>query len=487
MAKLTRREFIENELLTASAAAAASAVPATAFAARPTVPPSDRLRLAVIGVKGRGAAHLATYLKFPDVEVAAICDVDPSVIGGAMERIEKANGKKPQYYPDARKLFEDKSIDAVSVATCNHTHTLMGVWAVQAGKHTYIEKPISHNVWEGRRLVEAARKYGKVVAHGTQCRSMTGMRSAMEFLHSGKLGKVKVARGFCYKRRDSIGIIPESPVPAGVDYDAWLGPAPARAFTKNRFHYNWHWMWDTGNGDLGNQGVHQMDIARWGIQKIELPKTTTSLGGRFGYKDDGETPNTQVIVNDYGDVQVIFEVRGLPTEKYEAVKGKTTGVLIGDVFECAEGVLVIPTYNSGTAYSWDGKEIQKFGGGVDDAHFRNFIDAVKTNKPESLNATALDGHLSASLCHLGNVSYRLGTHKPFSTESPFGKNDPANETYRRFRDHLKDSGVALEGSNFVLGRAVELDPKTETCPNDPEAGKLLTREYRKPYVVPENP
>jgi predicted dehydrogenase len=477
MGDFTRREFLWRSALATGAAAATPVLPAFALPGR-RAGPNDRVRVAVIGVKGRGSAHIGTFLKMNDVEVAAICDIDQNVIKEAMTRIEKANGKKPAYHQDLRKLFEDKSIDAVSVATCNHWHTLAGLWAVQSGKHAYVEKPISHNVWEGRKLVEAAKKYGKIVQHGTQSRSSTGIRAAIEFLHAGKLGAVKVARGLCYKRRDSIGKAKEEPVPAGVDYDIWLGPAPVRPFTKNRFHYNWHWNWDYGNGDIGNQGVHQMDICRWGIQKMELPKSVTCVGGRFGYEDDGQTANTQIGVMDYGDCQVVFEVRGLPTDKYR-------GSLIGNIFHCAEGDLVIGA-GAPTAFDLKGGVIQKFGGGSDDEHFRNFIHAIKENKPESLRAPVLDGHLSAALCHLPNVSHRLGTAKPLTVDEPFGKVEEGNEAYRRFRDHLKENGVKLESTPFIMGRTLALDPKSEKFVGDPEADKLLTRDYRKPFVVPES-
>jgi predicted dehydrogenase len=484
MTQFSRRQFLGNSAL-AAAAAAVSSIPVLGSELRRTVGPNDRLRIAVIGVKGRGMEHVSQWVKMPDVEVAAICDIDENVIHGASEKIEKVSGKKPAYFKDLRKLFEDKSIDAVSVATCNHWHSLAGIWAVQSGKCAYVEKPISHNVFEGRKLVEAAEKYKKVVAVGTQCRSMKGMRDAMAFLHSGKLGKIKVARGFCYKSRKSIGHTPEGQPPAGVDYDIWLGPAPVRPFSKNRFHYNWHWFWDTGNGDLGNQGVHQVDIARWGINKNEHPQSSISVGGRLGYEDDGETPNTQITVQDYGDVQLIFEVRGLETGKYMANQDKGAGVLVGDVFECTDGVLVVPTYSSAIAFSPKGEMIQRFGGGEDSAHFRNFIDSVKAGKQEMLNAPALEGHYSAAACHLSNISQRLGTPKPLTTTDPFGKNEAANETYHRFCDHLKENGVALEKTNFVMGREIKFESKSETVVGDPEASKLLTREYRKPYVVPD--
>ena len=487
MSQFSRRQFLGNTGL-AAAAAAVSSIPVLGSELRRTVGANDRLRIAVIGVKGRGLEHINQFLKMADVEVAAICDIDENNIHGAASQIEKKSGKKPAYFKDLRKLFEDKSIDAVSVATCNHWHSLAGLWAVQAGKHAYVEKPISHNIFEGRKLVEAGKKYNKVVAVGTQCRSMKGMREAMAFLHSGKLGKVKIARGFCYKSRKSIGRKPDAPVPEGVDFDLWLGPAPERSFNPNRFHYNWHWYWDTGNGDLGNQGVHQVDIALWGLNKNEHPQSTMSVGGRLGYEDQGETPNTQITVQDYGDAQLIFEVRGLDTDPYHngAIADKAGQVKIGDVFECTDGYMVIPTYSSGIAYSPKGELIQRFGGGEDSAHFRNFIEAIQKNQPESLNAPAIAGHVSAAACHLANISHRLGTAKPLSTEDPFGKNDAANETYRRFRDHLKENGVALDKTNFVMGREIKFDSKTEAVVGDPEASKLLTREYRKPYVVPDN-
>ena len=483
MTQFSRRQFLGNASL-AAAAAAVSSIPVLGSELRRTVGANERLRIATIGVKGRGLEHLNQWLKMPDVEVAAICDIDENIIHGASDRIEKVSGKKPVYYKDLRKLFEDKSIDAVSIATCNHWHSLAGIWAVQAGKHAYVEKPISHNVFEGRKLVEAGEKYKKVVATGTQCRSMKGMREAMAFLHSGKIGKVKVARGFCYKSRKTIGKRPNGPVPSGVDFDIWLGPAPERAFNPNRFHYNWHWMWDTGNGDLGNQGVHQVDIAMWGLNKSEHPATTISVGGRLGYEDDGETPNTQISIQDFGDCQLIFEVRGLDTDFYRPVADKAGQVKIGDVFECTDGILAITSYTGGVAYTPKGELIQKFGGGDDKDHFRNFIDAIKNNKPESLNAPATAGHISAAACHLANISHRLGSPKPLSTENPFGKNDAANETYRRFRDHLKENNVSPD-TNVVMGREIKFDSKTETVVGDAEASKLLTREYRKPYVVPE--
>jgi predicted dehydrogenase len=470
MSQLSRRQFLGTSAM--AAAAAALPLPAVASPLRAKAGPNDLLRIAVCGVKGRGLAHIGEWLNMKDVQVAAIVDIDQNVIHDAMGKIEKANGAKPAYYQDFRKMLEDKSIDAVSIATCNHTHTLIAINSVIAGKHVYVEKPLSHNVWEGRKLVEAARKYNKVVQHGTQSRSGGGHRKAATFLAEGKLGAIKVSRGLCYKRRTSIGKKPDGKVPEGVDYNLWLGPAPERAFNPNFFHYNWHWHWDTGNGDIGNQGVHEMDKARWFLGKNTLPNKVTCVGGRFGYEDDGETPNTQIAVFDYGDSQLLFEVRGLETEKY-------MGEQIGNIVHCKDG------YVSGTtAYDGAGKKIAmdvKDDGRATN-HFRNFIEAAKTGKPESLNADVLDGHLSSALC----ISYRLGELRPIAKDDPF-TSEEGNEAFSRTRKHLADAGVDLNKTQLRVGRTLTIDPKTEKFVNDAEADKLLTREYRKPFVVPENP
>src|SRR5579859_3133317 len=477
MSHLSRREFLGRSISAAAAAAAVPSLPSLASAASERrAGPGEMLRIAVCGVKGRGLEHIGQWSSMKDVQVAAIVDIDENVIHDAMSRVEKNGGSKPAYYKDFRKMLEDKSIDAVSVATCNHTHTLISISSVIAGKHVYVEKPLSHNIWEGRKLVEAARKYNKVVQHGTQNRSGGAQRKAAAFLAEGKLGPVKVSRGLCYKSRKSIGKKPDGPVPKGVDYNLWLGPAAERPFNPNFFHYNWHWHWETGNGDIGNQGVHEMDKARWFMGKSTLPPKVTSIGGRFGYEDDGETPNTQITVFDYGDSQLIFEVRGLDTEKY-------MGEAIGNVVHCKEGY--VANY---AAFDLGGKKISmdvKDDGRATN-HFRNFIEAVKAGKPEMLNADVLEGHLSASLCHLANISYRLGELRPITKDEPFASEE-GNETFIRTRKHLSDNGVDLGKTQVRVGRTLSFDPAKEKFVNDPEADKLLTREYRKPFVVPENP
>jgi len=352
---------------------------------------------------------------------------------------------------------------------------------MQAGKDVYDEKPVSHNVTEGRRAVQVARKHNKICQTGTQCRSNPGMKAAIDFVKAGKIGELKVARGLCYKRRPSIGPRGVYEVPAGIDYDLWCGPAPKGPLTRPKFHYDWHWQWDFGNGDLGNQGIHQMDIARWGLGVDELSKAVFSYGGRLGYEDAGETANTQVIVHDYGSKSLVFEVRGLPTPNY-----KNAGV--GVIFEGTEGYVVMSSYDSGTAFDKDGKEIQSFKGDAD--HFTNFLAAVRSRKHTDLNADILEGHLSSALCHLGNISYRLGT-KIAATDAwksieKVNCQDNAKETFERTMAHLKDNGLDAEAVQLQVGPVLEFDPKAETFTGDlkDKANPMLTREYRAPYVVP---
>ena len=285
MNNVSRRRFLEQSML-ATAAAMVPVAPTKALApARRSVSPNEIIRVGVIGVRGRGRAHVGEFKKSPDTEVVAICDPDEGVIEGAMNAVPSAT-----YYRDIRKLLEDQSIDAISIATPNHWHSLAAIWALQAGKHVYVEKPISHKLFEGQKVVEAARKYGKVIQHGTQSRSNEATREAITWLHEGGLGKISIARGLCYKRRESIGKVEGTQQPpTTLDYDLWTGPAQLLPLQRKQLHYDWHWVFNTGNGDIGNQGVHQMDIARWGLNKSEFPMSITSIGGRVGYEDDGET------------------------------------------------------------------------------------------------------------------------------------------------------------------------------------------------------
>ncbi len=429
MQELPRRAFV----ITAGAA-----ISRTAWGA------NDRINVAVVGVRGRGRDHIAEYIPQGNTRVAAVCDIDTAQTERAVQLVNKLGGGTPKVYQDYRKLLEDKTIDVVSLATCNHWHALGTIWACQAGKDVYVEKPASHNIWEGRKMVEAARKYRRIVQVGMQSRSIDHKIRAIQLLREGVIGRIYMAKGLCFKRRVSIGKGSDGPVPPGIDYDLWLGPAPMRPFNANRFHYNWHWYWDTGNGDIGNQGVHEMDIARWGLGKSTLPRHVFSSGGKFVYDDDQETPNTQLATFDYGDAQLVFEVRGLITGGEDSLR--TDANTIGNLFFGSDGYMAIDSH-SFQVYRGEKREKILEGrptGKIWDTgpHIANFLHAVRSRRHEDLNADILEGHLSAALCHMANISYRLG-------------------------------------------RALTFDPDKETFGEDREANALLSRNYRKPYVVPD--
>ncbi len=451
--------------------------------------PSDTMNVAVIGFGGRGGSHISGYKKLKDegVRIAALCDVDSKVLGKGVESFNK-DKLKVTGYTDLRKLLENKDIDAVSIATPNHWHALASIWAIQAGKDVYVEKPVSHCVWEGRQMVKAARKYSKIVQTGTQSRSSRkGIGEAVKWVQAGNLGKILLARGMCYKRRNSIGKTEgEQPVPDTVEFDLWCGPAPKMPLTRKKLHYDWHWTWAYGNGDLGNQGIHQMDIARWFLGEMELSPSVWSVGGRLGYEDDGETPNTQIIYHGYAKAPLIFEVRGLPESKdsKNMDKFKGAGVGVGVVVECEGGYVVAPNYTSAIAYDQAGKEIKKFEGSED--HFKNFINACRSRRVDDLNADILEGHLSSALCHTGNISHRLGKQEQPDAILEKIKGDPfAADTFERLKEHLAKNEVDLSKDKLTLGPVLKMDGKTERFLDHDAANAMLKDKYREPFVVPE--
>jgi len=437
---------------------------------------NDRLRIAVIGLRGRGKDHLKAFAKIPEVEVAAICDIDENVIAERLGTMNELGMGKPKTYTDVRKLLEDKSIDAVTVAAPNHWHSLMGIWAVQAGKDAYIEKPCSHSWYEGHQLVAAVQKHNRIVQHGTQSRSSAGIQEAFGHIKNGLLGDVYLSRGLCYKWRDTIGIKPKSGVPAGVNYDLWLGPAPDRGFTANRFHYNWHWFWDTGNGDLGNQGIHEVDTARWGLG-VKFPNKVSAIGGKFMFNDDQETPNVLNCAFEFdtatGKKMMEFEVRhwmsnneaeigkfgksSLPPAGLSADAkpgpspakdlGPATGKpnTIGNLFYGPKGYLAIQEYT--TYKSWLGEKQEPGPSGEGkETNFQNWVDCVRSRDASKLNAPIEEGHISATLVHLANVSYRVG-------------------------------------------RTLHFNPETQQVIGDEEANRLLREEdrgYRHGFQIPKN-
>ena len=439
---------------------------------------NDRVVLASIGIRGQGNALKRGFARLENVEIKTLCDIDANLADERINdpRLTEVATFKPGFVQDLRRVLDDKDVDGVIIATPNHWHALATVWALQAGKHVYVEKPASYTVWEGRQMVSAASRYNKIVQVGTMNRSRPAVREAIEFLHKGGIGKVYMARGLCFKARPGIGKYPDGPLSAGeqyklnaetsryepvwdagylskVDYDLWLGPAPERPFNRNRFHYNWHWHWDYGNGDTGNQGPHQFDIARWGLDKNEHPVKVSSFGGYFGPESSQETPDTQTSLFEYADGALLeFATRG----QYTNEEGTQT---IGNLFYGSDGWLWI----DGDGRKWQsykGRKNEKgagsetpadgSGGGsdpnvltsIETPHYRNFVDAVRAGDAKLLTCDILEGHLSSTLPHLANIAYRVG-------------------------------------------RGLQFDGKAEKFVDDKEADRLLTRRYRKGFELPK--
>jgi hypothetical protein len=482
--QLSRRHLLERAL-TAAATSLASLPPARAGAERlPALGPNDRLRVAVVGTNNRGASHIGGWLANPETELVAICDCDPAAYGKYEKRFASLP-RKPEFEQDVRRLLERTDIDVVSIASPNHWHALMTIWAMQAGKDVYVEKPCSHNVLEGRVLVDWARKLGRICQMGAQSRSNPGMRQAVEFVQSGKLGPVKLAHALCYKRRPSIGLVDTpAPIPPGLDFDLWAGPAPAEVPIRKQLHYDWHWDHRTGNGDLGNQNPHELDKARWGLGKQDLPRRVVSLGGRLGYIDNGDTANSQVTIYQWDDCVLVSDVRGLEI-KTPVDFGLEAGRLgVANIWWGTEGYVVAPNYASGVGFDYDGHELGKWSGGSDQNHYDNFVKAVKSRRHEDLNLDIEEGHLSSALAHLGNISWTLGEPVTADTRPSLAADEPrVKQTLESFEAHLAANGVDFAETKLRLGRTLTIDPVTEQS-EDAEASLLFSREYRKGYELP---
>ena len=422
MPTLDRRRFLQSS---GAGVATLSALTAAAAAAQP----NEKITLAIMGVRGRGKELIRGFCGFQDADIVYICDPDENVIPAAVKEVEKRQKKTPKVEKDVRRVLEDKELTALVIAAPDHWHALATIWACQAGKHVYVEKPASHNLIEGRRMVEAARRHDRIVQLGTQRRSAAHFASAAELVRSGKLGKVPFARTWIAGNRKSIGHKPDGPVPPGVDYDLWLGPAPERPFNPNRFHYNWHWNWDYGTGEIGNNGIHALDMARF-VLGLEAPLRVTSGGGKLFYDDDQQTPDTLVTTFDFPHTCLIWEHRiwsktGFEVEPFGIVLYGEKGTLVFD----RKGWQVR-----------DGIEASDKSSETERPHLRNFLDCVKEHKRP--NADIEEGHKSTRLCHLGNIAFRTG-------------------------------------------RALRFDEQTETILDDAGANKLLGRHYREPYVSRE--
>ena len=447
----SRRNFLRNA---AGTAVAAAVTPATVLASDQTsslpqhsqhiIGANDKIRIAVLGVNGRGKNHISVIMKLAqqaNVEIAALCDPDMVVLQEAAADFEKKYGKKVMIEQDFRKLYENKNIDAVTLATPNHWHALQTIWACQAGKDVYVEKPATHNIHEGKKMIEAAYKYNRIVQHGVQLRSSVAIREAVKHLEEGLIGRVYMSRGLVYRRRPDIGNKGISPIPAGLNYDLWCGPAPMRPFTRNLVHYNWHWHWNYGNGDVGNQGIHETDLCMWGLGVDSLPERITSMGGKFLWDDCKEVPEIQTSIYHYPKQKkmIQFEVRNWNTNLED-------GAGVGNIFYGEKGYMVIKGYDTYETYLGEKREKgpARSEKGELELHFQNWFDAIRARDMSIQNGPVQTGHLSSSLAHLGNISYRLGRQLEF---------DPVAERF------------IGEGEN--------------------EANAMLSRDYRAPYLLPE--
>jgi predicted dehydrogenase len=477
----SRRRFLQGGLAGAAGLAFSSQMWAR------TIGANDDIRLGFIGLGkgggGRGAGHVGDFGKKKGCRVAAICDADTAVLD-AMKK--KLDGQAVEYYQDYRKLLENKDIDAVIIATPNHTHTFLAIAAMQAGKHVFVEKPVSHNMWEGRKLVEHAAKHPElIVQHGMQRRSDDAWLKIQEFIKTGAIGKAVVSRGFCYKKREDIGKIASAgPAPATVDYNLWCGPREMAPVQRKSFHYDWHWQWPYGNGDIGNQGPHQLDVARWLVgDPMACPENVLSIGGRFGYDDDATTANTQIAFYDFKPVPVIFEVRGLP-EKDMNFRGRLSnykGIGVGNVIECEGGWVA-----EGKAYDKDGKEVAKFEKNEGAKHQDRFLASIRSGKQE-ITHNALTGHLSAALAHMANHSYRTGAATTIDAiKAKIGHNALFTETFDRMITHLTDNKIELASIKPVLGAALTFDPVKEvyTGENAEAANQINRDSYREGFTIP---
>ena len=474
----SRRTIIKSGALVAGTAAA---LPALSYGR--VIGSNEKLRAAVVGLNGRGQSHMQGFKE----NLVALCDCDEDILN------KRAKDLDVETYVDFRKLLDQDSIDIVSIATPNHTHSLIGIAAAAAGKDVYCEKPVSHNVWEGRQLAEAAKKYDRIIQCGTQSRSSPSLQQAVAYVQDGKLGKIQHAIGTCYKPRKSIGKLDQPlKIAKAVNYDLWCGPAEKRSLMRPRLHYDWHWDFNTGNGDMGNQGIHQMDIARWFLGYQTVSPRVLSIGGRLGYEDAADTPNTQTVIHDYAEAPLIFETRGLPKAKEFQKSGwggnmdNYRGSRIGVIVQCENGYVVIPSYTAATAYDNDNNELQKWQGGGN--HFQNFLQAVENHDQTTLNAPIEEGHLSSALCHTGGVSHQLGVpmSKADVTAAVANESKLFQDSVERMFQHLSANEVAFDDqSKITLGADIKMNPVAETVIGNDRAAAMMSRDYRPGFEVPK--
>jgi predicted dehydrogenase len=500
MKTITRRKFL-NTSMTAGMALGMPRIVIGGQDLSQTRKANDTVRVAVIGlgattavggVGGRGHQLIPRLREVPGVRIVALCDVDQAHLDREARPFQD-RGEEVATYRDLRRVFDDKTIDAVVVALPNHWHALATVWACQAGKDVYVEKPFSHNLWEGQQMVAAARKYGRMVQVGTQNRSSTLLGRTFEYLRSGQIGPIRYAHALVYRARDGIGTVnTPTTLPATVDYDLWCGPAPKTPLLRKQLHYEWHWFWATGNGEMGNNGIHVIDISRWALGQNRPPPRAVSVGGRFAFNDCGETANTHIALFDYQPAPLICEVRNVRASKGTDAMGKFRKQNRGLVIDC-EGGYFAGDASGGALFDKQDKKIKDIpddGGskGLETSHLSNFVAAVRNRKAGDLAAEALQGHHSTACCHLANVSYRLGKQaRPEVIRETIQANRELSDAFERCREYLRENEVNLDTTPAVLGPWVTFDPKKERFVNDfaDQANALSQREYRQPFVVPK--
>ncbi len=499
MPRATRREFLKSSITAAAALGLPNLVLGDDSPSKGGGAEAD-VRIGIVGlgdvaavggVGGRGHQLIHALKDVPGARIVALCDVDSAHIDRETKLL-KDRGIEVAVYRDIRKLLDAKNIDAVVVATPNHWHALATVWACQAGKDVYVEKPLAYNIWEGRQMVAAARKYGRMVQVGTQSRSSPALSQAFQYLRSGQLGAIRWARAIVYRPRVGIGkVSAPTPVPATVDYDLWCGPAPKGPLMRKQLHYEWHWFWATGNGEIGNNGVHVIDVCRWGLGQGKPAPRAIAIGGRLGVNDCGETPNTLVTVLDYQPAPLICEVRNVRIKKDPSSMGtyrdRTGGVMI----EC-EGGYYAGDAAGGAVYDRKGRKIKDLPEGrlpeyPDSDHLANFLSAVRSRRAGDLRADVLEGHLSTACCHMANISYRLGKRSPPGAilETIRGNAELA-DAFERCRDYLRANNIDLAATQAVLGPWVTLDEQERFVGEfAQEANELCHRDYREPFAVPK--
>ncbi len=479
---ISRRQFLKR-----SAAAAAVGVPM--LAASRAFGANEEVRMGLVGLGGRGTgSHLPEFSGQKGVSIAAVSDPDRSRMGPPAGQLLKRFGRKVDQYQDMRHLLDRKDIDAVSNATMNYWHALSTIWACQRGKHVYVEKPLAHYIWEGRQMVNAARRYKCLVQVGTQYRSVKGYQDLAKWLAADNLGRIRFVTCFANKPRLPIGKRAEPLlIPDAVDFDLWCGPAAKLPVYRNNLQYDCSFDWNMGDGESCNQGVHEVDVARWILGYATLPRRTMSIGGRFFVDDAGNVPNTQIIYYDYPGVPILYEVHNLPKakefltpkepKKYTGNMPSFRGMATGVCVQC-EGGYTLGT----TAYDNKGKKLQSFG--RSENHFANFIKAVRSGRREDLNADVLEGHVSTAICHVGNISYRLGKPAPVDQQrKQVGEIACWKEMHERLLKYLGDIGE--DPATATLGPWLEVDSEKECIEDNDEANKIVKGFYRAPYLVPD--